>query len=206
LWGAYGSGYPEFTEYRFLPYWPGLASDRVPFQARAAIATGWSATVQDAVGSDPAIQIACDLSLNLLELDSERRRGPVRHTTTPPPVPAALRPTEVVEFLLNLWPITDVAATLAPHLLPRGEYGHGQVAAWIQVPNVQLERVVDLRSLSRLPESSDAPDGSTAALWPMVDEKGRGEPRDMIADMVEKSGYRRLGGLKEDLHRGVDRH
>jgi hypothetical protein len=40
----------------------------------------------------------------------------------------------------------------------------------------------------------------------MVDEKGRGEPRDMIADMVEKSGYRRLGGLKEDLHRGVDRH
>ena len=209
LWGAYGSGYPEYTEYRFLPLWSSLAGDRVPFQARAAVATGWHTTGQDGVGSDPAIQIACDLTLNILELDSERRRAPIPNTTTPSPVPAALKPTEVVEFLVNLWPITDVAATLAPSLLPRGDYGHGQVAAWIQVRNVQLERVVDLSSLRRLPESSDAPDGSTAALWPMTIEKGGGEPRDMIADMlvdmVERSGYRQLGGLKDDLHGGIDR-
>ena len=42
----------------------------------------------------------------------------------------------------------------------------------------------------------------------MTIEKGGGEPRDMIADMlvdmVEKSGYRQLGGLKEDLHGGID--
>ena len=133
LWGAYGSGYPEYTEYRFLPLWSSLAGDRVPFQARAAVETGWHTTGQDGVGSDPAIQIACDLTLNILELDSERRRAPIPNTTTPSPVPAALKPTEVVE--LPRQPVADHrrCRNLGPALLPRGDYGHGQVAAWIQV-------------------------------------------------------------------------
>jgi hypothetical protein len=165
-------------------------------------------TSHDGVGSDPAIQIACDLALNLLELDSERRQGPIRHMTTPAPIPAALSLTEVAEFLLHLWPITDVAAGLAPELLPPGNYGHGQVAAWIQVRNVQLERVIDLRSLKRLPESSDAPDGSTAGLWPLVTAKGHSDPRDLIADMLldlmERSGYRHLDDLLSGFRDGTD--
>jgi hypothetical protein len=200
-WEAYGSGYPEFTEYRFAPSWPRLVGAYVPFSARVGVLTGWQVTSHDGVGSDPAIQIACDLALNLLELDSERRQGPIRHMTTPAPIPAALSLTEVAEFLLHLWPITDVAAGLAPELLPPGNYGHGQVAAWIQVRNVQLERVIDLRSLKRLPESSDAPDGSTAGLWPLVTAKGHSDPRDLIADMLADSEPFRTPVPIESVHR-----
>lgn len=204
-WGAYGNGYPEFTEYRFVPIWPDLADDRIPFLARAGVLTGWRGRSPDGVGSDPALQIAVDLTLNLLDLDSDRRREPTRHTTSP--VPAALSITEVADLLLNLWPITDVASDLVSELLPPGNYEQGQVGIWLQVRNAQLNQVIDLNSLSRLPASSDAADGAMASQWPVVSEVGSTGPRDivveMLLDMLERSGFRRLGDLLDGFRNGT---
>jgi hypothetical protein len=76
------------------------------------------------------------------------------------------------------------------------------------VRNAQLNQVIDLNSLSRLPASSDAADGAMASQWPVVSEVGSTGPRDivveMLLDMLERSGFRRLGDLLDGFRNGTD--
>jgi hypothetical protein len=203
-WKPYGSGYPDSSEYRFLPTWPPSASRRPPIQARLGVATGMLRLSPTETDGTPAIQVACDLMFSLLELDHDRMVGDVRHATTPMPIPGALSLEEIAEALFNLWPVAGLAAALGEQLLPRGDYASGQIGAWIQLRSVQLERVIDLSGLSRVDGGTDAPDASTAARWPIVADSGAvGDPRNVIADMMvdflERSGYRGLGTVRDRL-------
>lgn len=203
-WKPYGSGYPDFSEYRFLPTWPPSMSRRPPIEARLSVATGMLKLSPAEADGTPALQVACDLMFSLLELNDDRMMSDIRHATTPMPIPGALSLEEVTEALLNLWPVAQLAMTLAGQLLPAGEYASGQIGTWIQLRSVQLERVIDLTGLSRVDGGTDAPDASTAARWPLVPESGAsGDPRvvivDMIIDYLERSGYRGLVALRDRL-------
>lgn len=203
-WQPYGSFYADFSEYRFSPHWPPSDSRRLPFQARLGAATGLLKVSPSKTTGSFALQVACDLMISLLELDEERRVGGIRYTTTPSPVPSALTLEEIVEAMLQLWHVADIAIPLSQHLLPAGDYSRGQIGAWIQPRNVQIERVIDLRDLRRNAGGTDAPDASTAARWPLVTELGEaGEPRrlivDMIVDFLDRSMYRGLDEVKVRL-------
>lgn len=204
VWKPYGTFYADFSEYRFQPTWPASASRRPPLQARLSVATGLLKSSSPETTGPPALQLACDLMFSLLELDEQRMIGDIRHATTPVPIPGALSMEEILEALLQLWTVADIAETLSEQLLPTGDYAQGQIAAWIQLRSVQIERVINLDGLRRNDGGTDAPDASTAARWPLVAESGEaGDPRtviaEMIADFLERSMYRGLDEVKVRL-------
>jgi hypothetical protein len=194
-WYAYGSGYPDLSEFRFVPSWKGTA--RQPLQARVSVATGLLRP-NEARDQLPAVHLALDLMYQLLELDGDRKPDSVRHQTTPAPAPGALRLLEVAEALLNGLVIGDVAAHLSGHLLAT-DNRNGEVGMWVQPRGIELERIVRLEGIRRLPGATDAPCGVTAASWPLGIGGGPSDQREFIVDMLldylERSGYRQLDGV-----------
>jgi hypothetical protein len=201
-WQVHGNSNVELTELRFVPEWP-IQRLRRPFYARCGVATGQH--VGPNTVHEPAIQIAFDLMINVLELDADRQPGSVRHQTTPPPAPAALGLEELASYLGHLWLTTDLAPGLARALLPGAEPRRGEAAVWV-VAQQQLGRVVDLQQFERLPESTDASTGQAATAWPLPDSSASSPVASLIADllgdMLERSGYRRLTPLIDKLKSG----
>jgi hypothetical protein len=198
-WQVHGNSNVELTELRFLPQWL-VNRPRRPFYARCGVVTGQH--VRPNMESEPAVQIACDLMINVLELDVDRQPGSIRHQTTPPPAPAALDVEELAAYLGNLWLITDLAPQLAQALLPGDKQLHGEAAMWMVVQQ-QLGRVINLQQLERLPESTDVSTGQSATPWPLPERSSSSAVASLIADllgdMLERSGYRRLTPLLDKL-------
>jgi len=198
-WQVHGNSNVELTELRFLPQWS-VNRPRRPFYARCGVVTGQH--VRPNMECELAIQIACDLMINVLELDADRQPGSIRYQTTPPPAPAALDVEELAAYLGKLWLITDLAPQLAQALLPGDKQLHGEAAMWMVVQQ-QLGRVINLQQLERLPESTDVSTGQSATPWPLPESSSSSAVASLIADllgdMLERSGYRRLTPLLDKL-------
>jgi hypothetical protein len=144
-WATTGLGGWSFTECVFIPSYP---QDAVPFSARCVVQTGVCSTAAEE-GLQPAVQLAFDLSFNVLELDGDRRPSRTRHATTPPPAPGALTVDELADALHASLRLTEVATAIGTSLV--GPHSAtGEVGMWLNLRSVSAERVVDL-SGSRAP-------------------------------------------------------
>jgi hypothetical protein len=202
-WEVYGSDFPNLIELRFTPIWHASPLRRLPFEARLLVASGPVPEGEEKAGS-PAIQVACDFALNLLELDSERRPNNRRHgESMPPPAPAALRVEELAELLLGLSAVQSVAEELVPELTDSGTIGGGECGLWVQQQSVALSQVIDLRGVRRNRGATDAADVSSAAVATLFAEDGSTTRRawiaDALLDTLVRSGYRGAEPLLESF-------
>ncbi len=143
-WQIFGSGQPDLTQLVYLPSWTQIT--KRPFGACCGVLTGWRP--QPDGGLVPAIRLAFDLMLNLIELDDHRRQGTIRHATTPPPAPAALSLDEVADYFLELLGAPDLAVDVASHLLAGGDFTKGYIGAWMELSGVEFHRVVNIAGVT----------------------------------------------------------
>lgn len=146
--------------------------------------------------------------------DRERRIVDNWKDTGETPALAAFSLTEAAEILLRLWSIIDIAAALAPLMLPEGDYSSGEVGMWFAARSMSLGRSLNLCDLRRLEGSGDSPDPwattnwpiNDAGNWPINDAGELPHPQSLIVNMfhkmLEESGYRRLSGVLEDFRDG----
>jgi hypothetical protein len=202
-WEVHGNSNDDLTEVRFVPTWP-TDERRLPFLARFALVTGSRGRDKEGNAVAPALQAACDVMINVLELDGNRKRSSIRHQTTTPPAPGALQLEEVVGVLRRLWAVTRIANDLAMELVPAAEHGHGEAAMWLLVQGQQLGRVIDLRRFPRLPDASDSGNGQYAANWSVTDPQFEHElagemAAEVLNDILFRSGYRDIAPFVESV-------
>lgn len=191
-WATTGLGGRSFTECVFIPSYPQGA---IPFSARCVVQTGVCSTAAEKE-SQPAIQLAFDLSFNVLELDGDRRSSRTRHATTPPPAPGALTLDELADALHASLGLTEVAIAIGPSLVgPHCETG--EVGMWLSLRSVSVERVVDLSGIERLYGAAEPTEWSsrarfpfTASLWGVPPE--RALVAAFLQRVLETSGYRNV--------------
>jgi pyrimidine deaminase RibD-like protein len=190
-WEVHGSGQPDLTQLAFRPTWS-RPSVRLPFIARLGVLTGWMVAADGE--SVPAIQVALDLMINLLEVDSERRPSAIRHQTTPPPAPGALSLEEIASYLAELMDVVDLARDLGRELVPDAPLDRGYLGAWIDVSGVQLERVFKLSDLERVVGASGPAGYALTSDWPIPEADAPNSERAFVArmldEMLEGGGYR----------------
>jgi pyrimidine deaminase RibD-like protein len=195
-WEIFGSGQPDMTQLVFRPRW-NTASVRSPLVARLAVLTGWR--TQTTGEQDPAIQVALDLMINLLELDHERRFGAIRHQTTPPPAPGALELEEVATYLAHLTDVVDLAQVFGSELIPQARLNSGYLGAWIDVSGIQLDRVLKLNDLPKVEGALGLPGYALTTEWPIRSSNDSQSERSFIAqlldEMLEIGGYRGVQNL-----------
>jgi hypothetical protein len=136
--------------------------------------------------------------LNLLELDAQRRPSSIRHQTTEPPAPAALKLDELAEYLVELMATSNLAATMGAYLLPTGRFDAGCVGAWVELSGVEFHRVVDVANVNRVTGAVSAPGHIRIADWPLPGgDASEVSIRKFVADfmdeMLEHGGYRGIG-------------
>ncbi len=190
-WEVRGSGNPELTELVIAPHWQGALKQ--PLVARCGVLTGWLALPSGEFR--PAIRMALDLLLSILELDTSRRPSSIRHAATPPPAPGALSLDELAEFMLNLFAAPALAVQSAGALLETGGSATGEVGAWIALSGVELERIVDLRGVRRVANAVGVGDHNRVEAWPLPETLERGIAignfvADFMDELLERGGYR----------------
>ena len=185
-WVVHGSGNPDLTELRFVPTWPGATQQ--PLMARCAVLTGWHPQPGD---TPLAIELACDLMFNVLELDSDRRPGPIRHATTPVPAPGALSISELSQSMAHLFEAPFLAGACAAQLLEGGDFSTGEIGAWMTLSGVELERAFVLSGLRRVAGAHGVADHQRCTDWPL--DCGTDAAifvATFVADLLEQAGYR----------------
>jgi len=196
-WEVHGSGNPELTQLRFVPAWHGASHQ--PLMARCAILTGWHAQANGAFTS--AIEVACDLMLNVLELDENRRPGTTAHRTTPPPVPAALSLTELVQALRNLLAAPNLASMSATRILGADIHSTGEVGIWLELSGVEVSLVLKLQKLKRVQGSHNLAQHQRLSDWPFGPDMDSGKfVAGFVKELLELSGYRGVPGLPGWVH------
>lgn len=200
-WESVASVNEASTEFRFKP-----ASDTgtSPFRMRIVIQTGTSGAHAPSADAPPALQLIHDLHLNLLELDDQRRPASTRHATTTPPAPAALSIEEVGRYaLVCLKESVALARNAAAALLSESPRA-GEVATFLLLGGVELERVIDLGRLPRRAGAVSRTEWERRSEWPLPPSVW-GVPADQafiaefVHHMLESSGYRRLGPVTDAI-------
>jgi len=189
-WKIYGSGHPDLTQLVFEPTWDGHSQ---PLIARVSVLTGWRP--QPDGQPIPAIRVATDLMINLIELDSDRQHDSVRHQTTDPPAPGALTLDELAGYLLELMVTAQLAQTFGANLIPSGVIDHGYLGLWIELSGVELHRVIDLRETERVIGASGSAGHIKISEWPIPEAKTQSEANGrfvatLLDEMLEQAGYR----------------
>jgi hypothetical protein len=190
-----GTGNPELTRLAFQVDWsePRL---RQPIGLTATVMTGRTNEASQRTGEHDGLVLAVDLSLNVLELDRERRPSQIAYRTTPAPAPAALDLAEVGDFIRALLTTPEIGLSLAPALLPSAlNYGH--VALWLLLNGVELERVVKLDSIDRLAGGLQVSRWQKHSPWPLPanshsDGGARGLVAGFLGGLLEHADYRRF--------------
>lgn len=186
-----GAPGPEVTTAAFGFQWdaPRL---RQPLAVRCAVLTGWASNQQ----WQRALLFALDMSINVLELDQERRPGEVRHFSTPPPAPGALKPEELGDLVsLMTSEVGPLGSEVIEALVGLQPETTGQVAVWLQHDGLSLDRVMDLTGWTRLPNPASATRAEAAESWPFDDYGGesgqRRLARGILAGALQGNDYRR---------------
>lgn len=186
-----GAPGPEVTTAIFGFQWeaPRL---RQPLALRCAVLTGWANKSE----WQPSLLVALDLSINVLELDSERRPADIRHFSTPAPAPAALQPEELGDLVSLLTSeVGPLGSEVLEPMVGLQPETTGQVAAWLHHDGLSLDRFVNLLGWTRLPSPTSATRAEAAEAWPF-DEYGdeRGQlrlARGLLAGALQANDYRR---------------
>lgn len=187
-WEVQGTSGSIYTQLRFTPAY---ASERSPLSAQASVNTGIGSG-----GSSGGVRLALvlDLGLNLLELDGQRRPSEVRHEATPPPAPAAVTLNEVASYLAEL---LRGAVGALPTIADVLSIGGSEVLAglWVSTSGVDLDRVVKLDQLTRLPSSTSVAERGRVTPWPIAGAAWHDDPCRTwaiatLADLLQAAGYR----------------
>lgn len=190
-----GSGNPELTRLAFQFNWPEHRI-RQPVALTSAVLTGLTNNVDQAAGARHGLVLAIDLSLNVLELDGDRRPSPVAHRTTPAPAPAALTLAELGDLMCTLLTVPDVGLSLVNDLLHQTPTD-GHVAIWLALNGVELDRVINLETLDRLTGGLLVTRWEKHSPWPLIDSPDDGTGiraffAGFLEELLEHSDYRRF--------------
>ncbi|MCW2549969.1 MAG: hypothetical protein JWN96_4429 [Mycobacterium sp.] len=197
-----GSGTSELTELRLRLDWPGQHL-RQGFNAHAAVMTGWSPDLPH-VPASRAVLVAIDITLNVLELDAQRNRAHMAYRSTPPPAPAALSLTELNSYLTLLRDsaVATVDA-LYERLIGSSTPTTGHLGLWFHSDGVELERVLDVRGLDRLPRASAVTRAHVARRWSAADlRRSDNITREFLEQLLERNDYRGVRVALDEL--GMD--
>jgi len=148
----------------------------------------------------PAVVIAVDLLVNVIELDADRRPSSIAYRTSPPPAPAALSLEELLELLdFTTTKTVELAVMMIAKLVPSYDAG-AELDVWLQHDGSEIERLVDLRAARRLATPSRSTRGHARAVlthealprsnWPPTDWSSR-----LVASVLEANDYRDFSHL-----------
>jgi hypothetical protein len=200
-WAVVGAGLADLTQAVLQPRWSHLSKPSI--LARCGLLTGLSRGTAADSGRSGAIRMALDIMINLIELDGQRRPDQTAHRTDPPPAPAALSLNEVAEMLLQLLDIGRMAESLAPQLLPPGDYGRGEIGVWLSTSGGMLGRLIDLNMFRRIPQSYDTSLSTQTSEWPIPNRPDGDANGHLVAtlleELLEQSGYRGVGQRFDSL-------
>lgn len=195
MWEPQGSHSADYTQLVWLPCWPD--NRRAPVAAHAAIETGWVGQEGEA-----GVRVVCDLTFNVLELDSQRQPSQVRWGTMPLPAPGALSLAEVVESLAVLLSTPPLTMAVAAELLENSRDNATEtVGALFWTMGQRLGAIIDLEALRRRPNSSDSSQQvRIATASELITETGRRRVAvELVREVLERSGYRGLDAVLEPL-------
>lgn len=195
-WKPHGAGQPDLTELHFRP--SGKRGE--PLLARFGVLTGWRVIGTKTV---PGIRCVVDVLMNISMLDAEHRtdtnRNADAHVPRSGPLPAALSPTELGEYLVALLAVAPLAQVIGKKLLPSGDFSQGAIGLWITCSGIQLPNLVNLEGLRRVEGAHDGGWEVRVSRWPFdedapVERANRNFVADFLDTVLERSGYR---GVKE---------
>jgi hypothetical protein len=189
-WVPTGSNEQGPTEFCFLAR--GAQSGEA-VAARFVVQTGvCDAGAEDS--STAAVQAALDVSFDLLERDSQRQPCRTRHTTTPPPAPAALSIEELAHVMEASLSVPRVVRDIAKMILAES-FEAGELGMWLLLRGVSLDRVVKLDSIQHrigAPHQSEWASRArlpfAPSIWDMSPQ--RAFVATFIQRIIETSGYR----------------
>lgn len=166
-----------------------------PMELLVNVHTGRLASPQAHVTPSGLTAVA-DVMLRLLEYDSERRPAEMRHATTPPPAPAALSLPELLDAVVAVLAVCDIARAAFQPLLGSAAPGEFDIACWLRATGSQIERVIDLAQFEVLPGNVTSGDGfitrrlAPAHGQPLRPDERREIAKEMIDRLLERSGRR----------------
>ena len=166
-----------------------------PMELLINVHTGHLASSQAHVTPSGLTAVA-DVMLRLLEYDSERRPAEIRHATTPPPAPAALSLSELLDAVVAVLGACDIARAAFQPLLGSAAPGEFDIACWLRATGSQIDRVIDLAQFEVLPGNVTSGDGFIARRLapahgqPLTPDERREIAKEMIDRLLERSGRR----------------
>lgn len=195
-WKPHGAGQPDLTELHFRP--SGTRGE--PLLARFGVLTGWRVIGTRTV---PAIRCVLDVLMNISMLNAERRldanRSADARVRRTAPLPAALSPLELGDYLVALLEVVPLAQVIGKELLPAGDFSKGAAGLWISCSGIQLQNLVNLEGLRRVEGAYDSGSGARVSRWPFakstsVKQTDGAFVADFLDTVLERGGYR---GVKE---------
>lgn len=199
-----GTGNPDLTKLELELEWPQYRI-RQPLGCSAVVLTGLTGDPDRRAEERPrGLVLAVDISLNIQELDSDRRPSNVAYRTTPPPAPAALSLGELAGLMQILLTAADLMPELSQGLLGQ-RFEHGHVGLWLMLNAVALERVIRLDGVRRLGGALSITRFDKQARWPLPASSDHEAPagtfvEGFLNDLLEAADFR---GFREVVAREV---
>jgi len=199
IWAPTAGDGSTLFEFLYAPQFPGTS---VPLSARCCVQVGIANNMDDR-GEVPAVQIAIDLIMNVLELDADRHPSSMRHETAPPPAPGALKSAEIAEALVALLAIRDLVEPLATTVSIPIE-GGGELGMWLVLNSLPVDRVLDLSNLERRSGAATRSEWSSVHPWPLPPSlwgvpPERAAVAAFLQQILETSGFRNVALLTSKL-------